>query len=81
MLINVNINFKTGPEGLNRANPAVRSPCYHSNKGLVTNYGKGGGYKTGGGAHEVLPLRKGGAEKVLGMLKGGGGHNKFWGSF
>ena len=30
-----------------------------------------GGYKTGGGAHEVLPLRKGGAEKVLAMLKGG----------
>ena len=31
-------------------------------KGLVTNYGDGGGrYKTGGGgAHEVLPLRKGG---------------------
>ena len=26
-------------------------------KGLVTNYGEGGGYKTGGGgAHEVLPL-------------------------
>ena len=25
----------------------------------------------GGGACEVLPLRKGGAEKVLAMLKGG----------
>ena len=25
-------------------------------KGLVTNYGEGGGYKTGGGAREVLPL-------------------------
>ena len=37
-------------------------------------------YKTGGGgACEVLPLRKGGAEKVLAMLKGG--HKKFWGSF
>ena len=50
-------------------------------KGLVTNYGEGGGYKTGGGgAREVLPLRKGGgAEKVLAMLKGG--HKKFWGSF
>ena len=37
--------------------------CY---KGLVTNYGEGGGgYETGGGgAREVLPLRKGGAEKV-----------------
>ena len=33
----------------------------------------------GGGAREVLPLRKGGGE-VLAMLKGGG-HNKFWGSF
>ena len=42
-------------------------------KGLVTNYGRGGG------AREVLPLRKGGAEKVLAMLKGG--HIKFWGSF
>ena len=30
-----------------------------------------GGYKTGGGAREVLPLRKGGAQKVLAMLKGG----------
>ena len=30
-----------------------------------------GGYKTGGGACEVFPLRKGGAEKVLAMLKGG----------
>ena len=38
-----------------------------------------GGYKTGGGAHEALPLRKGGAKKVLAMLKGG--HNKFWGRF
>ena len=38
-----------------------------------------GGYKTGGGAREVLPLRKGLAEKVLAMLKGG--HNKFWGHF
>ena len=31
----------------------------------------------GGGAHEVLPLRKGGVEKVLAILKGG--HKKFWG--
>ena len=40
-----------------------------------------GGYKTGGGAREVLPYEKGGggvAEKVLAMLKGG--HNKFWGT-
>ena len=42
-------------------------------KGVVTNYGEGGGgYKTGGGAREVLPLRKGGAEKLLAVLKGGG---------
>ena len=47
-------------------------PKPRPNKGLVTNYGKGGGYKTGGGAREVLPLRKGGAEKVLAMLKGAG---------
>ena len=36
----------------------------------------------GGGAREVLPLRKGEAQKVLAMLKGwGGGNKKFWGSF
>ena len=47
---------------------------------MVTNYGEGGGYKTGGGgAREVLPLRKGGVEKVLAIPKGG--HKKFWGSF
>ena len=39
-----------------------------------------GGLQNGGGAREVLPLRKGGgAEQVLAMLKGG--HKKFWGSF
>ena len=40
-----------------------------------------GGYKTGGGggAREVLPLRKGGMDKVLAILKGG--HKKLWGSF
>ena len=57
---------------------------FHQRKGLVTNYGeggglqngRGGGYKTGGGgAREVLPLRKGRAEKVLAMLKRG--HKKF----
>ena len=43
--------------------------------------GRGGGLQSGrgGGACEVLPLRKGGAEKVLAMLKGG--PKKFWGSF
>ena len=45
---------------------------------LIT--GRGGGYKTGGGgACEVLPLRKGVSERVLAMLKGG--HKKFRGSF
>ena len=46
---------------------------------LIT--GRGGGYKKGGGgAREVLHLRKGGVEKVLAILKGGG-HNKFCGRF
>ena len=47
------------------------------------NTGRGGlqNGRGGGGAREVLPLRKGGAEKVLAMLKGGGGQKKFWGSF
>ena len=36
----------------------------------------GGCYKTGGGACEVLPLRKGGPEKALAMLKGVGGTQK-----
>ena len=31
----------------------------------------------GGGAREVLPLRKGGAEKDLALLKGGGGTTSF----
>ena len=49
-------------------------------KGLVTYYGEGGLQNgRGGGAREVLPLRKGGAEKLLAMLKGE--HKKFWGSF
>ena len=48
-------------------------------KGLVTNYGEGGGAtKREGGAREVLPLRKGGAEFFLAMLKGGGAQ-KVWG--
>ena len=52
-----------------------------NDKGLVTNYREGRGYKTGwgGGAREVLPLQKGEAEKVWAMLKGG--HKKFRGSF
>ena len=35
----------------------VQPPTIHGEGG-------GGGYKTGGGACEVLPLRKGGAQKV-----------------
>ena len=43
---------------------------------LIT--GTVGATKLGGGACEVLPLRKGGDGKVLAMLKGGGGgHAKF----
>ena len=37
-----------------------------------------GVYIKGGGASEVLPLRKRVAEKVLAMLKGV--HKKFWGN-
>ena len=58
----------------------VTSKIFGLGTGL-TDYGEGG-YKTGGGgACEVLPLRKrgGGAEKVLAMLKGGA--QKFRGSF
>ena len=49
---------------------------------LITGRRGGGGGATkweGGGASEVLPLRKGWAEKVLAMLKGV--HERFWGSF
>ena len=47
-------------------------------KGLVTNYGEGGG-KMEGGACEVLPLRKGGGGgKSFSHAEGG---HKFWGSF
>ena len=53
----------------------IRPTLLYLFKGLVTNYtGRGGGLQNGrggGGAREVLPLRKGGAEKVLAMLKGG----------
>ena len=42
-------------------------------KGLVINYGEGGGYKKGGGGHmKFYPYEKGGrVEKALAMLKGG----------
>ena len=43
-----------------------------SSKGVVTNYGEGGGYKTERGGASFTPTKKG-AEKVLAMLKGGGG--------
>ena len=45
---------------------------------LITGTGGLQNGRGGGGACEVLPLRKGGAEKVLAILKGG--HKKFWGS-
>ena len=73
---------------------SLRMVCLDSSmwmgKGLVTNYGKGGGlqnggggYKTGGGgACEVLPLRKGwGGEKSSSHAEGGGGAHNIWGSF
>ena len=35
-----------------------------TSKGLVTNYGEGGGYKTGGGGHvKFYPYEKGGQKK------------------
>ena len=51
-------------------------------QGVVTNYREGAGYKTGrgGGACEVLPLRKGGGEGFT-HAEGGGGDKKCWGSF
>ena len=42
---------------------------------LIT--GRGGGYKTGGGAREVLRLRKGGGGKRFSHAEGGGGREKF----
>ena len=43
-------------------------------KGLVTNYGEGGGLQhgRGGGANEVLPLRKGGGGQKFSHAEGGG---------
>ena len=50
-----------------------------SHKGLVTNYGEGGGAtKREGGACEILPLRKGGGDGTsFSHAERGGGHNKF----
>ena len=46
--------------------------CYEVAKGLVTNYGKGGGAtKREGGAPEVLSLRKGGGGKCFSHAEGG----------
>ena len=51
----------------------------------MVNKGEGGGrggYKTGGGASEVLPLQKeGDRESFSHPEAGGGAHNMFWGSF
>ena len=43
-------------------------------KGLVTNYGEGGGYKTGGGGHvKFYPYEKGGGGgKSFSHAEGGG---------
>ena len=47
--------MKLQPKGISGV-----SDCVTRAKGLVTNYGEGGGgYKTNGGGCEVLPLRKG----------------------
>ena len=67
------------------------TPENQSTKGVVTNYGEGGGGTTkwevgyykmgrGGGQVKLYPYKKGGgAGKVLAMLKGGGGgQNKFY---
>ena len=48
-------------------------PRQVQSKGLVTNYGEGGGLQNGrGGAREVLPLRKGGGGKSFSHAEGGG---------
>ena len=51
-------------------------------RGLVTFYRDGGlqDSSRGGGACEVLPLRKEGVEKALAMLKGGGRGTKSFGA-
>ena len=50
----------------------------YSIKGLVTNYGEGGLQNgRGGGAREVLPLRKGGRAGTVLAEKGGGGTTSF----
>ena len=43
-------------------------------KGLVTNYGEGGGgYKTGWGNVKFYPFEKGRRKKLYPVLEGGGG--------
>ena len=50
-------------------------PPFQFVKGLVTNYGEGGGgYKTGGGHVKLYPYEKGGRK---GFSHAEGGHNKF----
>ena len=42
-----------------------------NDKGLVTNYGEGGGYKTGGGGHvKFYPYGKGGHKKFKPYWRG-----------
>ena len=59
---------------------ATRSPGNYLVRewSLITGRG-GGATKREGGAHEVLPLRKGGGGK--GFSYSEGGHKKFWGRF
>ena len=53
---------------------------FHIAKGLVTNYGEGGGLQNGRrGACEVLPLQKGGGGKRFSHVEGGGGGIKTFG--
>ena len=54
---------------------------FFAGKGLVTNYGQGGLQNgRGGGASEVLPLRKGGRRKKFSHSEREG-PQKVWGSF
>ena len=49
-------------------------------KGMVTNKGEGGGYKTGrgGGTCSFTPTKRGGGKSFSHSEVGGGGHKKFW---
>ena len=57
------------------AKPGLCSPRQVSLRGPVTNYGEAG---RGGGASEVLPMRKGGGDKAFAIPTS---LLEFWGSF